>query len=150
MLSHHNPAAPHLITFLCPHTLAAATVDANADTLHPIARKHFGDCTAAFITAVTASFAELREEPWNPKVIPGSTIALPAWMLFVTTDTGKPCILHTETPVFLSPVLPFTIAGKPIADAPPIPPEEMEHWQAAATREARRLSESWLPESQAT
>lgn len=145
MLTHNNPAAPHLITFLCPHTLAAATVDADGDTLHPIARKHFGDCTAAFIAAVTATFAALRGEPWNPRVITGSTIALPAWMLFITPDTGKLCILHTETPVFLAPVLHGTLVGKPIADAPPVPSGELPHWQEAATREARRLSEAWLP-----
>jgi len=148
MLLQINPATPHLFTFLCPQTLAAAVIDIDKCAAYPVTAPHFGNFDRTLLAQAALDMEEISQAPFFPEFDTKHTPVLPKWMRFVSTeDVGQSVrtfILHTTAPVFLSPIQKDGTVIKPIADSPPIPSEQMAYWIDQAQPQATRIGEDIL------
>jgi hypothetical protein len=143
ILLHFDKAAPTEFWFLSVPDLALAVMDTGTDTLVPVERPRFTPPTADHLSAFIAAFDDLAgPPPANPRLAPSTRKEIPDWIFFADLTAKHQFILHTTSPVFLSPMIARGEVMEvlhPIADSPHLDGPELEHWLDQAHQAAADL-----------
>lgn len=151
MLLMHSTTAQPGITWLCDESLRLVKVDFHRLTATAVSGPPFPPYSRAAV-AEMLRLQNLRtpELDFSPIRIRTANIIPPAhWMMFVESAPGRSStfIMHTHLPhAFICPLYHNQIPLlHPIADEPPIPPEQLPHWITAARRSAKHMLENSTP-----